>query len=188
MSLRQDENKRRSYAPPVIKLLCVLIFAFAAKAGNEVVKARFENRYSQLSTVLFCIAAALCAYLAYRAVMEIGYVWDSRHPKAEEEASSREYTPDELCSIIGSIERGRVAFDIVSDGKTIIAGMALESGDGGEYVEKYYIGEQKIAGIEAFHGALSSLAGGKEKLTVAQIRSDPPIDGTAIDTTVKENR
>ena len=189
MSLRTDENKRRSYAPPVIKLACVLVLAIAAKAGDEVVKARFGNQYSQLSTVLFCVVAAVCAYLAYRAIMDIGYVWDSRHPKATEEAASREYTPEALCGVIGSVESGRIEFDIVFGGKTTVAGaQIIPMGDEGESAEKFYLGKESFADFEAFHAALQTFAGESGKLTVAQVRSDEPIDGNMLDVTVKEDQ
>ena len=181
MSERNGKNQRRSYAPHVLLLAASIAVAAAAKVCEVLINNNFGNQYRQLAAVAFCVIAALCAFLAYRALTGIGSVWDSRHPKANTEALVRTYTPEEICAVVDSMNGGRIEFDIEKNGETTVAGAALRTVSAADekYEQLYYVGETETVSADEFCAALEKLADG-EKLRVTQVRSDVPVDDAAI--------
>ena len=165
MSLFKIRRDRSAYTAPVVKLVVSLAVVLAVKFGEAIVNARFEQ-YNTVARVVFCIVAAVCAILCYQALMEIGYVYDKRHPNAAASVGAEEMTVGEVMDAVESDADVRVALLVGDD--TLVVGVRAKSAAAEDFTRTYFAGADELDGAEALRAMLDGLA--KDgKLTVAAV-------------------
>ena len=166
MSLLKIRRDRTSYTVPAVKLAVSLAVVLAAKAGESVVNANFDGRYDMLARTVFCVVAAVCAILCYRALMEIGYIYDNRHPNAAASVGAVEMTVDEVMDAIGGDDFAHAAILVGDD--TLVVGVRAKSASSEDFSPVFFAGEKELPDENALRETLCEAA--KDgRLTVAAV-------------------
>lgn len=165
MSLLKIRRDRTSYTAPVVKLCVSVAAVLAVKLGESVVNVRFEQ-YNTAARVVFCIVAAVCAILCYQALMEMGYVYDNRHPNAAASVGAEDMTVDEVTEAVESDADVRVALLLGDD--TLVVGVRPKSAANEDFTRTYFAGGEELEDADAFRSKLEELAG-DGKLHVAAV-------------------
>ena len=167
MSLLKIRRDRTAYTAPVVKLCVSLAVAGGAKFGESLVDALYNNQYHTVARVVFCVVAAICAILCYQALMEMGYVYDNRHPNAAATVGAEDMTVDEVMDAIESDADVRVAL-LVGNDETLIVGARAKSASSEDFTRVYFAGADELESADALRAKLEELA--KDgKLSVAAV-------------------
>ena len=167
MSVLKIRHDRTKYKVPVVKLCVSLAAVLAAKFGESLVNTVYDNRYYTVARVVFCIVAAVCAILCYQALMEIGYVYDNRHPNAAASVGAEDMTVDEVMDAIESGVDVRVAL-LIGNEDTLVVGARPKSAAAEDFTRTYFAGADELADEEALRAKLEEIA--KDgKLSVAAV-------------------
>ena len=167
MSLFKIRRDRTKYTAPVVKLCISLAVVIAAKFGESLVDALYNNRYHTVARVVFCVVAAVCAILCYQALMEIGYVYDNRNPNAAASVGAEDMTVGEVMNAIESDVDVRVAL-LVGGDKTLVVGARPKSVAEEDFTRVYFAGGDELENADALCAKLEEIA--KDgKLSVAAV-------------------
>ena len=156
MSLFKIRRDRDSYAAPTVKLAVSALAALAAKAGELVVNSNFDGKYDMIARVAFCVIAAVCAILCYQALMEIGFVYDRRHPNAAASVGAVDMTVDDVMDAVESAANVRVA--ILSGDETHVVGVRAKSASGEDFTRSYFADSNELDGPEALRERLLEMS------------------------------
>ena len=171
MSFLKIRRDRTSYAAPVVKLCVSLAVAAAAKFGESLVDALYDNQYHTVARVAFCVVAAVCAILCYQALMEMGYVYDKRHPNAAASVGSEKMTIDEVMDVIEAAVDVRVA--LIIENEALIVGVRAKSAAAEDFTRTYFAAAEEFSEAESLRAKLDGLAE-DGRLTVAAIDDATP--------------
>lgn len=166
MSLLKIRKDRTKYTAPVVKLAVSAAAVLAVKFGESFVNVHFDGKYDTVARVVFCVVAAVCAILCYQALMEIGYVYDNRHPNAAASVGAEEMTVDEVAGVIEELDDVRVAI-LVGD-ETLVVGVRPKSAAAEDFTRTYFAGGEELDGADALRAKLEGAAH-DGKLTVAAV-------------------
>ena len=166
MSLFKIRRDRTKYTAPVVKLCVALAVVGGAKFGEALVNTLADGRYDAVARIVFCIVAAVCAILCYQALMEMGYVYDRRHPNAAASVGAVDMTVADVMDAIESASDVRVA--ILCGESTHVVGVRAKSASSEDFRRTYFADSEDLADAEALRENLEALAS-NGVLTVAAV-------------------
>ena len=167
MSLLKIRRDRTKYTAPVVKLCVSLAIAGGAKFGESLVNVLYDDKYATTARVVFCIVAAICAILCYQALMEMGYVYDNRHPNAAASVGAEKMTVGEVMDVIENAVDVRIALLLGNEG-TLIVGVRAKSAAAEDFTRTYFAAAEEFEDADALAAKLDGIAE-DGKLTVAAI-------------------
>ena len=166
MSLLKIRRDRTSYGAPVVKLAVSLAAVLAVRIAELVINANFDGKYDAPARVVFCVAAAVGAILCYQALMEIGYIYDNRHPNAASSVGAVDMTVDEVMEAVAGESFSHAA--ILIEDQTLIVGSRAKSAASEDFTRVYFVGNDELADENELREKLVDVA--KDgKLSVAAI-------------------
>ena len=167
MSLLTANKEKATYIGGTLRLVAAIAVAVAAKIGDLLIQKYYPGRYVAASKAAFCVVAAICAYVAYTGVMELGCAYDRRHKDAAKNVGCRKATVGEVVSFMTGRLGDEVA--ILSGDTVYMAGSRAKSAATEEFEAVFYVGEDEYESEEELAKRLSSLVGEDGRLTLGAI-------------------